>query len=131
MSCSLVISTRSRTCGLGLMNFRSQPLFFAEAQRPTNVPMPTLSTCVTLERSTRIGLPSEIRGRTVVEKRVQDSISTLPTQCTRVITGCFSTSSCNTGVAVVVIANLPSYNSTPLLIPSWHDGAGLDHQHNG
>ena len=32
---------------------------------------------------------------------------TLPAQCTRIIAGCLSTSSCNTGVAVVAIANLP------------------------
>src|SRR5271165_4298285 len=130
------------------MNFRSQPLFFAEAQTPTNVPMPRLSTCTTLLRSILIGLPSGIRARTVVERRVQDSISTLPAQCTRVIAGCFSTSSCNTGVAVVVIANLPLailllcvrrrprcrevlLSALPILtlIPSRNDGAGLDHQH--
>src|SRR5208283_3269173 len=79
----------------------------AVVQTLTNVPMPTLSTCTTLLRSILIGLPSGIRARTVVERRVQDSISTLPAQCTRVIAGCFSVSSCNTGVAFVAIASLP------------------------
>src|SRR5271157_2513193 len=75
--------------------------------------MPTLSTWITLLRSTLIGLPSGMRARTAVEKRVQDSIITLPAQCTRVIAGCFSVSSCNTRVAFVAIASLPLNHFTP------------------
>ena len=78
--CKWVISNKSWICSFRLMNFSSQPLFRAEAQTLTKVPIPTLSTRLTLLRSTRIGLPSGMSARTVTENMAQESITTLPVQ---------------------------------------------------
>ena len=77
-SYSLVDSTTSWTSLLGLRNFKSQPAFLAEAHTLTNEPMPTLSIQSTFAKSTRIGLPSGISSRKVVESLGQVSITTLP-----------------------------------------------------
>src|ERR1019366_1714570 len=85
------------------MNFSSQPPFRADAQTLTKVPMPTLSTRLTLLRSTKIGLPSGMSARTFTENMAQESITTLPVQCTMVDSGCLSTSNCKTGVSSAAI----------------------------
>jgi hypothetical protein len=46
------------TCLFGLMYFNSQSFFLADAQTWTRVPMPVLSTCTTLLKSTLMGFPS-------------------------------------------------------------------------
>src|ERR1039458_7208486 len=84
--------------------------------------MPTLSTRLTLARSTRIGLPSGMSPRTVTENMAQESITTLPVQCTMVASGCLSISNCKTGVSSASIdASLQNTRKcTPAALAAQH-----------